>query len=445
MTDLRDDLRAVLADRAGTIELPSDFADRVRGAATRHRRHRRAGSLVLAAAIVVVVLCGATLALRGGGTDEPTRVVAGPGEGVSPGTWVPMPDGPLSPRDSALSFAVSGEVLIFGGRPEAGCPPGADCRPPEGPPLTDGAAYDPAARTWHPIADTPEPILSASGAVIGDRLYLWATVPCPANAFCTQAGTARFLAYDAGDDQWTQLAFPDNAPLGLALAADGDRIVGYHAEARDGLSDLVYSPPTNAWTPLPADPLQPGFDRVIVGHDGDVYLFSVPTPASRPDPDAPGYYQAAVLRAGDDAWQVLPESPVVGFSATWARIGDLLVNPLPGPASDSDLITFPPGGALDTVTGRWSALAPPPTAVGPYQELGTVVGDPYIASYGFVFDAVADTWTPLPRPDGLAEQGAAAAWVGTTLVVWGGTAAGSPTDAGATWTVGEPSDAPGGG
>ena len=108
-----------------------------------------------------------------------------------------MPDGPLSPRDSALAFTVGEKVLILGGRAEPGCPAGADCAAPQGPPLTDGAAYDPSSRTWRPIANTPDPILSASGAAIGDQLYLWVTAPCPANTGCTTSHMMEWISRPA--------------------------------------------------------------------------------------------------------------------------------------------------------------------------------------------------------------------------------------------------------
>lgn len=435
-TDVRDDLRDVLADRAGSARLSDGFGQLVQRSAKRRHRNRRLGATALAASVAVVAVSVASLAVRAGGDDRPTQVVAGPAEGAATDVWVPMPHGPLSARDGALSFAVGDELLIFGGRPEAGCPSGADCRAPVDQGLTDGAAYNPATQTWRPIADTPMPISSASGAVIGDRLYLWAAVQMcpPANEFCLPI-IQRFVAYDVGDDVWSELPLPDGPIEGLRLAADGDTVVGYHEEANGGVAPVRYDPATGGWTTLLIDPLQPGFDRVVVAHQDNLYLFSVPSRASRPDPDDPGYYQAALLEVGANSWQRLPDSPVDGFSATWALVGDLIVNPLPPAPPGTEGRTFPPGGTLDTITGEWSSLPPAPTPVGPYYGLGTVVGDPFIASYGFILDALLGTWTPLPIPNEVADQGTTAAWVGNTLVVWGGTRDGATTDVGATWTV----------
>lgn len=434
MTDTREALRRALADRTATADLSPAFADRVGDAATRHARRRRRTARVVAVTIVAVVATGAFVGLRATGEDAPTHVVAGP-DGAPAETWVPMPDGPLSPRDSALAFTVGDEVLIFGGRAEPGCPAGADCVAPQGGPLTDAAAYDPATRTWRSVADPPAQLLSASGAVIGDRLYLWADVVCPFNAFCTRV-TRDFLIYDIGDDQWRRGDIARGLPLDdFHLVADGDRLIGYRSEADGGAADFAYDPANDTWAPLPLDPRQPGFDRVIVPHDGDLYLFSVPSRASRPSADDPGYYQAAVLEAGATAWRTLPSSTLPGFAASWGGFGDRILNPLPPAPAGTPGRSFPPGEAFDTTTEQWSRLPDAPAPAGPYHELGIVLGKRFAASYGFVLDPATGTWTDLPVPPGAADQGAAAAWVGDTLVVWGGTGDRATIDTGATWTV----------
>ena len=149
-----------------------------------------------------------------------------------------------------------------------------------------------------------------------------------------------------------------------------------------------------------------------------------------------------MLEAGATAWRTLPSSTLPGFAATWASFGDLVVHPLP-PAPPGSGRSFPPGEAFDTVTEQWSVLPEAPAATGPYYELGIVPGTRYVASYGFVLDPLAGTWSDLPVPPDAADQGAAAAWVGDTLVVWGGTRDGATIDTGATWTVsGERGDDP---
>ena len=54
-------------------------------------------------------------------------------------------------------------------RPEAWCPPNADCALPEYAPLADGAAFDPATESWRVIADAPQPFSSNASVVLVDR------------------------------------------------------------------------------------------------------------------------------------------------------------------------------------------------------------------------------------------------------------------------------------
>lgn len=434
MPDVRDDLRNELAERARSARLSEEFSDRVQGAATRRHRNRRLGAMTLAASVLVIALGGATLALLARGDEAPTQLVAGPSENVATDTWVPMPNGPLSPRDRALAFTVGNEVLIFSGSDRPGCYD-AGCPPRRVPTLVDGAAYDPATQTWRSIADAPTPMYSASGAVIGDRLYLWADAPCPPNAYCVPI-RPDFLIYDVSEDAWRRGDMPRPSPLDdLQLAADGDRIIGFRAEVEPGDidTDLVYDPATDTWTPLTADPLQPGYNRAIVPHDGDLFLFSVPTDA---DPDREEVYEAAVLEGGSTAWRELPESPVFGSQRpvpTWAPYGELIVNPIPNDEFDPE-DTIDRGGVFDTSSETWQPLPQPPSSLGPF-VFEVVVGPGYLTSSGFVYSPYDGRWIDPPPADGLDLFGAARAWVGDTMVIWGGTDDDRTSDTGATWTV----------
>lgn len=67
--------------------------------------------------------------------------------------------------------------------------------------------------------------------------------------------------------------------------------------------------------------------------------------------------------------------------------------------------------------------------------LGPVAGDRLVEVAGYVLDPAGGTWTPLPHTDLVADVGAAGAWVGDTLVVWGGAddLGDEESDRGATW------------
>src|SRR5688572_3445001 len=81
-------------------------------------------------------------------------------------TWQAVPASPLSPRTGALGLWTGDEVLLVGGSDAAPCPPSASCVPPDVPPLADGAAFDPQARTWRRIADSPVPFEWGQAVVI---------------------------------------------------------------------------------------------------------------------------------------------------------------------------------------------------------------------------------------------------------------------------------------
>ncbi len=447
MPDLEDRLRRELGVRARD---PRPAAALPTALGTAVARRRRRDRLALGAAVVALLALVATgVLLRLSSDEDSTPVVTGPDGGA--GQWVPMRESPLSPRTHALAYAVGDEVLVFGGNPTAGCPPEPDCW------LLDGAAYDVGTREWRSIADQAPGWLAsgtgyASGVVIGDRLYLWLETDCsgPVEDCVTDHGGA-FLSYDVGDDRWTELAHPYDmvpfeTPLSLTLA--GDRIVAFQSAAavplrdpgaEDAVTELAYDPAADSWSALPVDTLRPSTGRALVGHDGDLYLFAtLPT----------GGTHAAVLQDGADEWTALPDPPGPLDYRAYV-VGDLIVSPSPGPTSGVPpevLVAAPPAAVFDTSTGQW--LDPPPLPFDAMSRpepmlgrLGVVAGPRLIAVSGLLLDLDTTSWSALPAPTNIAAEGQAAAWVGDTLVVWGGESAdGEVSAAGATWTPGPVAD-----
>lgn len=441
MPDVEDRLRRELSVRARD---PRTAATLPRALGTAAARRRRRDRLALGVAVVALLALVATgVVLRLSGDEDSTPVVTGPDGG---GQWVPMAESPLSPRTRALAFAVGDEVLVFGGNPTAGCPPGPDCW------LLDGAAYDVGTGEWRTIADqAPDWLASgtgyASGVVIGDRLYLWLETDCSGPAEdCSSAHGGAFLSYDVSDDRWTELAYPYNmasVQTPLSLTTDGRRIVAYQTDATVPLRDpgaesdwteLAYDPAADTWSALPVDTLRPSTNRTIVGHDGDLYLFATLTT---------GGTHAAVLRSGADEWTALPDPPGP-TTFGWFVIGDEIVSPSPGPTAgvpNGDDEVESPANVLDIVSGQW--VDPPPMPFdgpGPANPflaaLPVTASGSLIQSGGMVLDVDAGTWTALPATDAIADYGQGTAWVGDTLVVWGGESGSDVSAAGATWTPG---------
>lgn len=75
------------------------------------------------------------------------------------------------------------EVVVVGGWEDL-CPPGADCNMPSVS-FTDGAAFDPTAGTWRPIAPAPVGVVGTRASVVAGDVYLLAgcrTINCADSA-----------------------------------------------------------------------------------------------------------------------------------------------------------------------------------------------------------------------------------------------------------------------
>ena len=369
---------------------------------------------------------------------------ASPGsEGVSPvvaggelpaGTWTRLPDSPLSPREAPATAHVptdDGDVAVFvGGYTGPPCPPNADCVIPDDTTASDGAAYNLDSGTWQAIADAPRPVAAhASTAVIDDTVYVLTD--------------NHVLAWDADQDTWTELA-PPTKPQWANLIADTyaghPRLVLAAGSDENGIQpDQVYDPGDDTWSQLPANPLRPSFDRVIVATPAGLVLTAKPI---GPDggPEDPALVQAAVLPAGVSKWQPVPSGghQLGGWFWTWT--GQRLVDPTPGGADGGQVNNFgrtiPYGGALDPATGEWKRLKGTPqefTGGWPVEALG----GRYNAVQGWVYydgDAgQGSSWTRLTQPDGAPNEPGRGIWVDDILVVSGGADWDGP-DKPAEWT-----------
>lgn len=393
---------------------------------------------------LVVGMSVLTFAGCGTAPADPGPDASGGSGGASPeaasgertaGGWIRLPDSPLSPRDAPATAHVptdDGDLAVFvGGYAGPPCPPTADCVIPEDGTASDGAAYNLDTGTWQPIADAPLPVAAhSSTAVIDDTLYVLTD--------------NHVLAWDATQDTWTELDPPTKPKWSILVAdtlAEQPRLVLASGSDENGIRpDQVYEPVDGTWSRLPANPLRPSFDRVLISTPSGLVLTAKPI-APDGGPENPALVRAAVLPAGSSTWRPVPSSggQLGGWSWTWT--GRRLVDPTPGGADGGEVDSFgrsiPYGGALDPATGDWKPLTGTP------QEFTggwavEALGDRYVAVQGWVYDdgdgGQGSSWTRLAQPDAAPAEPGRGVWVGDVLIVSGGADWDGP-DKPAEWTA----------
>jgi hypothetical protein len=362
---------------------------------------------------------------------------------VALGVWRPMANSPLGARDGALAVWTGSELLVMGGRAVPPCSPlGSHCLVLR-PALSDGAAFDPVANEWRPIATAPVPLVGPPSAVVLDGVvYMWAYGPPWPET------TRAFLAYHPDEDRWEQLATPDGGILPF-LVATGDGLVLYQEsttppppEVALGVSpDLVFDPKTGEWVPLPPDPLRPSYDRRMVWTGTELVLLATSEVDSS---SIPRFLQAAAYDPVAGAWRRLPDSEIAGGGGGWSWIDQRIVGAHLG-STDGGVgspygRSYDPGGMLDPAFGVW---APLPDAPDPSTRLDALLhytagGEEYLLNrYGWLFAPASGRWLPIDEPPGterstlearlrnrmLGRMEAVVAWAGSDLVVWGGSIA----------------------
>jgi hypothetical protein len=387
----------------------------------------------------VVVVAASAAVFSACGSSSPPPVAA-------PATaWVALPSSPLSPRASAVGVWTGAEVLVVGGEPEAWCPPIADCAAPEFSALADGAAFDPASRSWRRIADAPMTFAgNASAVAAGGDVYVLVR-----DARYRPGGAGRgFLRYRPDVDRWDQLPTPPRALGWYQLATAGETVVVYagSVEARP-LPDFEFDPQTDEWRKLPRDPLAPSFDRTIVGVGDDLFLFAHDLVAN-PGSERPSLTRVARFDPATGQWERRADSEILG-SAPWFVEDGVLVNPTLGAADGGDTNnwgrSYPNGGVYDSTTDSWRDLPnrPADADVGGEGVIGRAHAL-FTDADGLVLDWATGEWITIPRLPGATDDyetnpfNRTVVTAGTDLYVFGGEVwptreSGSVLDAGYVW------------
>ncbi len=158
--------------------------------------------------------------------------------------WRPLLEAPIAGRIGAGVVWTGREMLVWGGLPRPADPDALMER------VGDGAAYDPATRSWRTLAPPPPGVLGIAdeGAVwTGDEAVFW-TGNMP-------DGPASGAVYNPGNDTWRPL--PDG-PLtireGYTSVWTGSEMVILGGHGGKNFSDPVAAavdPRTGAWRLLP--------------------------------------------------------------------------------------------------------------------------------------------------------------------------------------------------
>jgi N-acetylneuraminic acid mutarotase len=152
-------------------------------------------------------------------------------------TWTTLPtDGQPSSRATHAAVWTGTEMLIWGGAPLSGIVGSVDATHP----LSDGAAYNPATRTWRPLQAPATGLVGPAAMWTGTEMLVWggyAEYACGEDCPGSNLG----YRYNPTIDQW-QYITSVNAPsprTGMGAAWTGQSLIVWGgveaiAEARDG-------------------------------------------------------------------------------------------------------------------------------------------------------------------------------------------------------------------
>ena len=420
--DTDDLIRRALVERLEPVDEASAWQEiRERAADERRRRH-----LPLAAACVflVLLLTGMVALLRDDGApgDVETRPDAPSVAPADPDTWRPLADGPLSARSGAVAAWTGEEMVIAGGTDAPPCPAGGDCEYVDGR-LADGAAYDPAVDSWHPIATAPLPFEDATAVWTGDVMLVFV-------GSSPSGDDAALLAYDPQSDEWSERATPPmRHPRPLWTGEVAVDVAGFNTS---GAVDWTYDPASDTWHELPTDPLGCGQDRQGAWA-GDRLVVFWKACTSNPNSIEPSlYYGASALDLASGQWERLPDSGVAGWGPWWELDGRLVsieVGAVDGGGPSPSDRPHELGGIFDLADGVWEPLPQPgveitavPAGVGYEGAAG-----PWVVSGRRMFAPATATWRPIPAPPAGAGDDPVAVWTGHEIIQWGGVAADGAT------------------
>jgi hypothetical protein len=346
--------------------------------------------------------------------------------------WMPTSTaGAPSARSHATSTLLgsTGQLFVWGGANAGGAS------------LDSGAIYDIGSDSWTPVvidANTPSPRIFASAVWTGSRVFVW-------GGGDSLAGTANLsdgALYDPVAKSWSPVA-SSGAPSGRRAPYvfwTGSSVIvfsGVLASGAPAAGTFLYDPQgAGTWT-SPSSGSQPAAQlHPTVGWSGSELFVYGGTTGGAAEDDLHQF-------TPDSGWLQLAKGPSKRFGAFGGFDGTYFVvwgGQKPPPMAD----TYDNGERYD---GSWTALGAP--SIGArflrHREHGwsarisnqnTIVVGGFDASdliqkNGAIYNAATNSWSPVSAwASGEDHHFGIAAFVQSELVVWGGTHAGAPTATG---------------
>ncbi|MEA2272858.1 MAG: hypothetical protein QOI98_1566 [Solirubrobacteraceae bacterium] len=381
--------------------------EEARQRAQRRRRSYGAGILITA-----LVGLGAFFAFRGGDGPDSAQESARD-RVVAALRWRPLPPAPIAGRTGEGVVWTGAEMIVWGGLHEGrhGLGPTA---------VSNGAAYNPATRTWRKLAAAPRGMrgVVGSGSVWTGEAALFWTGNSP-------DGPRGGALYYPRTDKWRRLPV---GPLGPregystfwtgqeALIVSGTRGDAFASPIAAAINPKTLRwrqlSPINRLTGLLADGVWSGREAYLLGAR---YRCPELGSSCRDRRRIFLAYNPATDRVRRISLAKAPTSDLA--SVAWAH-GQMLVS------SDDESYTL---DRYDPRTRLWStgASAPcEPASKGYHQS--EWIGDRYVAACGHkslqLYDPRSDTWRkihPGPSPFN-SRAGSAIVWTGKELIAWSG-------------------------
>jgi N-acetylneuraminic acid mutarotase len=197
-------------------------------------------------------------------------------------------------------------------------------------------------------------------------------------------------------------------------------------------SGSAYDVANDSWQPMPASPLTGRWRPYGVWTGTELLVIGGTNEASA------GLTDAAAYNPATRTWRSLPPMPAprAGATAVWTGTEVLIVGGHSG-GWPSDRM-YADGVAFDPATNRWRTL--PSSGISRYDHVAAWTGSLLLVwggqslprdagtgeystpPHGMVFDPATGTWSAMPVSVLRGRVGAAAAWTGSEMLIWGGNA-----------------------